>query len=279
VWAQGVNGPAVRDSNVGYVDMAIPADQIRFRFDANENNPRPTRAEFFYPQSGPGNPGTPDNENSVNYQEATSIIEKLITPGLSVFVEVPVRSVDFGMDPTQTGLSDINAGVKCAVISQEDFVTSLQLRTYIPTGDSFRGLGTHHTSLEPALLIYKRLTDRLVLEGEFRDWIPISGTDFAGNVVRFGTGLSYSLYQGERLRIDPVAEMVGWVILSGKDAKPLGGDQFETIDAAGQFILNVKFGLNWKFGTWSELYTGYGRSLTGDRWYTDTARVEFRLLY
>ena len=34
-----------------------------------------------------------------------------------------------------------------------------------------------------------------------------------------------------------------------------------------------------RFGDWADLYGGYGRPLTGDRWYENTVRVEFRLLF
>jgi len=279
VRAQGVSNPTIRDSNVGYIDGAIPGNEFRFRFDTSNDDPRPSRAEFFYAKSGPFNPGPADTEKSVDFQELSAKLELLLLPGLSGFVEVPVRFVQFQDDPSQSGLSDINAGFKYAFINQEDLVTSFQFRTYVPTGDSFKGLGTHHTSLEPAFLFYDRLTDRLSAEGELRDWIPIGGTDFSGNILRIGAGLSYSLYQRERFQIVPVAEMVGWAVLSGKDFEPLGGDAFQTIDAAGQFILNAKLGCRFKFGDWGELYTGYGRPLTGDRWYANTFRLEFRLLF
>jgi len=53
-------------------------------------------------------------------------------------------------------------------------------------------VGRNNWNLEPAVLVYERLSDRLILEGEFRDFIPIeSADDFAGNVIRYGLGLSY----------------------------------------------------------------------------------------
>jgi hypothetical protein len=33
------------------------------------------------------------------------------------------------------------------------------------------------------------------------------------------------------------------------------------------------------FGDLADMYVGYGRPLTGDRWYENTVRVEFRLFY
>src|SRR5262245_28156910 len=111
----------------------------------------------------------------------------------------------------------MNADFKWAFLSVDDLVATFQLRTYIPTGPSTRGLGTNHVSLEPALLFYVPLAERLVMEAEIRDWIPIGGTDFQGNVIRYGIGMSYGIYEAPSLRIRPVAEFVGWTVLDGKE--------------------------------------------------------------
>ena len=39
--------------------------------------------------------------------------------------------------------------------------------------------------------MYQQLGDRWALEGEFRDWIPIDGSNFAVNVIRYGAAVSY----------------------------------------------------------------------------------------
>src|SRR5262245_41292435 len=55
--AQGTTEPVIRDSNVGYIDPAIPADLFRFRYDAAYQNIRPTRDEFFWAPGGRFGPG------------------------------------------------------------------------------------------------------------------------------------------------------------------------------------------------------------------------------
>ena len=40
------------------------------------------------------------------------------------------------------------------------------MRAYLPSGDGSRGLGTDHASLEPALLLFRPITERLTLEAE-----------------------------------------------------------------------------------------------------------------
>ena len=49
--------------------------------------------------------------------------------------------------------------------------------------------------------------------------------------------------------------------------------------ADGETILNAKFGVRVGFCDRADMYVGYGRPLTGDRWYENTVRVEFRLFY
>src|SRR5207244_1751204 len=100
------------------------------------------------------------------------------------------------------GFGDMNAGLKFAFLASEEQVASLQVRTYVPTGmpkPSF--LGTGHVTINPSILYYKKLTDRLIFEGDIQDYIPIGGSDFAGNVIRYGAGLSYRAFEGCRLKI------------------------------------------------------------------------------
>jgi len=279
VCAQGTSGPRVSDSSVGYIDNAIPGDVFRFRFDAAYNDTRPTRAELLYPKGAPLGPGLPEPEPRVDYQELSTYLEVAASDRLSAFVNVPVRLLNPELNADHTGFSDLDAGFKFAFLRREDQVATFQLRTYAPTGDSRRGLGTDHVSLEPALLLYDRLTDRLGWESELRVWVPIGGTDFAGQIIRYGTGLHYDLYRTSNCTYSPVVEFVGWTVLDGKESVvPPSGVPFVE-SAGGQTILNAKLGLHVKFRDWADFYTGYGRPLTGDRWYENTFRVECRLFF
>jgi len=272
-------GPTVGDSRVGYIDCAIPGNQFRLRFDAAYNDTRPTRAEFFYARSAPLGPGLPLPETKVDYQDLSTYIEKGLAERLSAFIEVPVRFLNPEINRNATGIGDMNTGFKYAFISTADLVTTFQLRTYIPTGDSTRGLGNDHASLEPAILVFKELADRLGLESELRYWVPLGGTSFAGDIIRYGVGLNYDLWRTDLIDVAPVAEIVGWTVLSGKESSllPSNGAVFVQ-SAAGDTIINAKMGVRFKFDR-GDFYAGYGRALTGDRWYDDIVRLEFRLFY
>jgi hypothetical protein len=277
--AQGTSGPRVSDSSVGYIDPAIPADVFRLRVDAANDNTHPTRGEFFYPKGAPLGPGLPEPEAKVDYQDISAYLEVAPTERFSAFINMPVRFLEPEINSRHAGLADMDVGFKYAFLRDEDRVATFQFRTYIPTGDSKFGLGNSHVSLEPSLLYYDRLTDRLGLESELRLWIPAGGTDFAGDIFRYGIGLHYDLYRTCNLTFTPVAEFVGWTLLDGKVSTLLPSGKVAVENAAGQTIFNTKLGMRVKFGDRADLYAGYGRPLTGDQWYENIVRVEFRLFF
>lgn len=285
-------------SATGYLDNPIPITTFRVRYDSAYDNNRPDRAEFFYGKCGcfrvlgadPNAPGPPAVETKVDYQDIRAYLEAAFDNRASAFVELPVRFLNPEKNENATGFGDMNAGFKYAVIACPERYVTFQFRTYIPTGDADRGLGTNHVSLEPGVLLQQQLSDRLILNGEVQDWIPISGTDFAGNVLRYGVGLTYIALDSCNYRVMPVAEFVGWTVLDGKDfavpgnnTDPMAG---RVQDASGDTIVNAKLGVRFGFGeagpgslSQSSLYVGYGRALTGDVWYKDVLRVEYRLTF
>jgi hypothetical protein len=270
-----------------YIDSALIRSQFRFRFDAAYNDNRPDRAEFFYPKCGcfPGAPGPPLPEKRVDYQDLTAYLEGALNPRFSVFLEAPYRFLNPEVNGNTNGFSDLNAGFKAALISTPEQVLTFQFRTYIPTGDADRGLGTDHVSLEPAFLLWQQVSDKFYFEAELRDWIPIGGTPgWEGNVIRYGVGLSYFIIGEPQLPgrpvqnplgVAPVLEFVGWTVLSGKEFAPDIG----TKDAAGDTIVNAKLGLRINYGDHQSFAVSYGRALTGAVWYKDIIRVEYRFIF
>jgi hypothetical protein len=277
--AQGTGGPTVVDSAVGYIDSAIPGNLFRLRYDAAFDNHAPNRAEFFWPKGQPLGPGVPKPETAVNYQELNGYLEGLLTERLSVFADVPWRFLNPEVNANTNGLSDVSAGFKWAFAYSDDGVGTFQFQTYAPTGDAQRGLGTRHVSLEPAFLFYKPLTDRLHLEGELRDFVPVGGTDFAGDVLRYGLGINYEFFETSHIKVVPVTEFVGWTVLSGKESIAEPGGPVVIQHVAGETILNIKVGVYFKLSDTADIYTGYGRPLTGDRWYDNFFRLQFRLFF
>ncbi len=279
LWAQGSGGPVISDSKVGYIDPAIPGNVARFRYDSAWQSPFTSRAEFLYAKTGPDGPGLPRPERSNDFQDLSAYLEVAVGPSASVFFEAPVRFLNPEINDNFSGLGDMNLGFKVAFWQDACTVGSFQFRTYLPTGDAGHGLGTHHVSLEPAFLGYHKLSDRLALEGEFRAWIPVDGTDFAGNILRYGVGASWTAWQTEQYWLAPVAEFVGWTVLDGQKAFVNDAGAAFVQDAAGDTIFNIKLGLRFGMANGLNFYTGYGRPVTGDRWYDHVLRAEIRWNY
>jgi hypothetical protein len=275
----------VSDTSVGYIDSAVPFSHVRFRFDAAYGADSPDRAEFFYgtwAAATPGAPGPRLRESNVDYQDLTAYLEYAPLDSFSIFADFPTRFLNPDFNENTAGFADMSGGIKWAVAQTDCSLMTLQLKTWIPTGDADRGLGTNHVSVEPGVLLLGLLTERLTFEGELKDWIPIDGTEgFAGNVLRYGAGLCYLAHQSCYCDARPVVEVVGWSVLDGQKTNRGG-----VFDAEGDTIVNLKAGIRFYFGDatafeapGSSLYVGYGRALTGDVWYSDIARVELRVVF
>jgi len=286
-----------------YIDSAIPRSRVRVRYDAAWFINSPYRAEFFWSQNGPFRAaGQP-----VSYQEQSTYVEYAPLPNMSAFIDVPTRFLHipgvFGRQYSQnfSGLSDLQLGAKYAFLTDPNYFYTFVLRTYLPTGNGATGLGTAHASLEPGLLAFQRLSERLYFIGEFTEWIPLHGSvvsgtpgqpfagrHFAGNTLTYGGGLIYNLVLTDRFRLAPTTEVVGWTVLGGLEEI---GSAERLQSAAGDTIVNIKIGATLGLGDYLRpggatplndrlsLYAGYSRSLTSDVWARDMFRLELVWYY
>ena len=299
-------------SNVGYIDSALIGTQLQIRFDRVAAIEAPDRAEFIYGKCGcyrvlgadpdapgPSGPlGTGDPlqahlvEINLRYREFVIDGEVALHDRFSLFAEIPFRFLDGELFRDISGIGDIQAGAKFALVAQEDRALTFQLKTYLPTGEAIDGLGTDHLSLEPALLYHEAGGERLKLEAELRLWLPIDGStgrgtglgddkDFSGSVFRYGVGLGYDVSPDSGLRFTPVVELVGWTVNGGIASKSTDGTAsgLAIEDAGGTTILNVKVGARFGFRTNDSVFLGIGRNLTDEWWYKRVFRAEYRLAW
>ena len=193
-------GTRIPGSMVGYIDNAVVESEIRVRFDAAFDDQFPDRAEFIYAKCAcyrglqniipaafdPNAPGPgPGVEKAINYQQLYLNAEYSPHRRFSGFVEVPIRWLQpqgfFPIPPfapfsNQSGLGDVMAGIKLAAVATESTYLTFQFKSYFPSGDSSKGLGTNHYSVEPSLLLYHALSPRFTVEGQLGDWHPIGGS-------------------------------------------------------------------------------------------------------
>jgi hypothetical protein len=303
--------PKIPGSMVGYLDNPIPVSQIRVRFDAAFEDQFPDRSEFFYGKCGcyravgadPNAPGPPPGStvsaipNSLNFQQMYINGEYAPIRRFSVFAEVPVRWIQAqgftavkpgGTFPNQAGLGDVMAGFKLAAVASESTYLTFQFRSYFPSGDASKGLGTNHYSVEPSLLFYQKVSSRFTVEGQVGDWHPIGGSSglpntgsegFAGDVFFYGIGPSYRLYSGNHFGLTPVVELFGWHVLSGFQTQiggPIAGVETEV---GGMNIVNLKAGVRTSIGYHNSFYVGFGQALTHDDWYKHIIRLEYRYVF
>lgn len=296
----------VSNSDVGYIDQAIVGTHIRIRYDSGFGIDRPDRAEFFYAKCGcyrpdldpnapgpvPSNPQPPGRvvETEIDYVDIRAYVEYAFGRRFSWFGEVPFRYIRPKVNASAFGIGDVQTGVKFAAIASENRYVTMQFRTYVSTGDPFRGLGTDHVSVEPALLYLEKVTDRLTLESELAYWHPTFGSStlgvngpseppppgrFSSDVIRYGIGLSYK--SSSRLTLSPVVELVGWHVRDGFETRSIDGfpDPPRIGEpSGGKTILNLKAGV--RVGP---VYVGYGHALTNDIWYEQILRIEYRYVY
>jgi Putative MetA-pathway of phenol degradation len=287
-------------SMVGYIDNAIIHPEVRVRFDSARDDETPDRAEFFYAKCGcygalpstnaaydPRTPGPgPGIPKTVNFQQLYFYGEVAPHPHLSFFTQLPFRWLQpqsfpgtSQAFPSSGGFGDVQVGMKFApIVSTRRYVT-LQFRAFLPSGDAGLGLGTHHYSIEPSLLYYQRLSERLAVEAEVGDTHPLGTSSgvptatshgFAGDVFFYGAGPSYKFINDEKFGLAGVLEVVGWNVRSGYVTGPANPS------TAGVNIVNMKVGPRMLFGSHHSLYVGYGIALTSAKWYRDIVRTEYR---
>lgn len=303
--AAGAVSVASTSSVGGYIDPAVVANRFRIRYDNMMDADRPDRAEFLYShqvwQNAPNRAALED----IDLQELNIYFETLVTCGVSVFVELPVRWVDFpdasGV-ADDSGFGDLNFGFRAALYECCGDYLTFQLKVYTPTGDGDAGLGTGHTTIEPGLLFQRQVSCDTIVFGEARFWIPTDGTEVddntngngnftgtvAGTVFRYGIGVSYDVWQqcccggcnccgccgSPYSRLAAVVELVGWTVLDGGAGEPTG----DVNSAEGDTIINVKLGGRYTEGPHS-IYAGWGHALTDDVWYEDIVRAEYQWVY
>jgi hypothetical protein len=278
-------------SMVGYIDDAAVGNELRIRFDAGFNDPRPDRAEYFYAGSTSPVPSTAAVQRTLNFQQLYLSGEYAPFKTFSAFAMVPFRWIEPffigapGKSPnlfSGGGIGDVQAGLKFAAFKTEQTNITLQLKADFPSGNGVKGFGTNHYSVEPMVLLYRKLSDRTALEGEAEDTHPIGGTYFtnppappkkwSADVAMYGLGPSYRLIDRDNYSVAPVLELVAWHVFGGLQT----GENNVVQSAAGINVFNAKLGGRVSFARGSSIYAGYGRAITSDIWYRNLFRVEYR---
>ncbi len=220
----------IPEANAGFfVDYARPQTLTRFRYDYAHNMAFPDRSEFFWASGRPQvengqfnfrGPGPRprdlvlrDGRNLQNVIAGPGLInvhqinlyQEVAAERASFFINLPYRSHNSRFYPHQAGFADLDLGTKSMLLDTELLALTFQFRTYLPTGNAAKGLGTGHVSLEPSLLGTLKLASETYLQAQLAQWIPIGGSQGAeGGVLLYNFAFNQVLY-----RFTPNTPLIG----------------------------------------------------------------------
>lgn len=288
-WFGSAHGPS--DAGLGQervmlapfeIDVSQPFNNLRTRVDCAYNLERPDRAEYFWarPSSLTGlGPSIP--ERSVDYQDIRFQLE-FGGPKFSAATDIPIRILDPDLNPNTAGFGDMNLTTKLVLVDGKRWQITQYFRTYFNTGYFPRGLGTGHISIEPGFLARMKWSERTYFHSEIKFWVPTPGhLDHAGEVLKFGAGVSHVWFETDSFAAMPTLELVGWSVLDGLETSYPGGVPVE-VDPEG--ILNIHPGIRFVRDADSdlglfELGIGGGAAVTTNRWYESLLRIEARFSF
>jgi hypothetical protein len=239
-----------------FQDSPRPVTQTRIRWDSAFRYTFPDTAEYFWARTGSGNKGPANASPSLKYNDLT-LYQEIAAKGASAFVEMVYRSLDPVGNPGEAGLGDMNVGVKTVLLDRDLILVSMQIRTFIPSGNFTTGLGTGHVSLEPSLLSALRITPTTYLQTQFAEWIPLGGTSgFEGSTFHYHFSLNQNLCHHDYLNVVGTLELNGFSYrgeFTDPDtgvATPLSGFNYVNIGPGVrvQFCEQVDIGVGAAFG-------------------------------
>jgi hypothetical protein len=223
-----------------FVDAVRPITQMRFRWDQSWDMNFPDRAEFFWARENTkafGGPGKGPSAAPPQLQRPVRTLDvdefKIYTEAAAgragIAIEMPYRHIERDFDAS--GFADMTIATKAMLLDCQLIQITFQFKTYIPSGNFLKGLGTAHVSLEPGLLWGLRITPSTYLQAQTSLWIPIGGDgDYEANVFHYHLSLNQILYKPcEDLQVIGTLEFNGWTFLSGLQSDPV----FGTIDGRG----------------------------------------------
>jgi hypothetical protein len=170
----------------------------------------------------------------------------------------------------------MNITTKSLLLDCDLMQITFQFRTFVPTGNFPKGLGTGHVSLEPSLLTAIKLTPTSYFQGQLSYWFPIGGdTAFQGNVFHYHMSYNRLLWAcGHNIQLIGTAELSGWEFLNGSYTDPVTGLALRARDVGT--VVSAGPGVRLSICNIIDFGVGSAFALTGDRLAAELIRAEFR---
>ncbi|MDX2039323.1 MAG: hypothetical protein SFX72_21930 [Isosphaeraceae bacterium] len=276
-----------------FQDYARPRTLTRLRWDHGWQMRYPDRNEFFwarqsngnggagpkFPPSGfrTGRPNSIYGQTGVNFDQLYFYTEAANEKG-SLFFEIPYRSNNPTYGPSMSGFADLNFGSKSLLFDTELLQVTFQFRSFMPSGQASKGLGTAHVSLEPSLMFSMRLAPEAYLQGQFAEWIPLGGdSTYAGALMHYH--LSYNQVLWRPVPDAPIMgtfEFNGWSFQDGAYTDP---SRKAPVTSSGDSYLNLGTGLRMSVADKIDFGGAIAWPLNNEYWANPLLRFEFRILY
>jgi hypothetical protein len=269
-------------NNAFFVDGVRPVTQMKLGFDFGWDLPHPDKGELFWPRIGQKGPQRPQGNaafapRSLDYSRAYMVNEAAVGGVFSMFVETSI--LEFNPEngfAGASGFGDLVIGTKNMVLDCELLQVAFQTKTFIPTGNFTRGLGTGHVSIEPSLIAALKLTNYSYLQGQVGYRFPIGGTSgFQGSLVYGGLAYNHLLWNcGYDIQLIGTVEGNVACVSNGLYTDPLTGRVLSANSLGG--FLNAGPGIRLVLCKKVDVGIGGSFHLTNESYIGHDLRAEFR---
>jgi hypothetical protein len=265
-----------------WIDGVRPVTQMKLGTDFGWDLTKPDKAELFWAQANKKGPqftggGTKLGPNALDYARGYMVNEAAIGGVFSIAIETSILHTDpdAGFN-NASGFADMSIATKNMVLDCELLQVAFQFKTYLPTGNFTRGLGTGHTSLEPSLIAALKLTPESYLQGQILYRFPIGGTDgIQGSLVWGALSYNRQLWHcGHDIELIGSLEANFGCTTYGQYTDPSTGILGRTNNLGGFF--NVGPGVRLVLCKKVDFGVAASFAITDETLYGNTVRAEFR---
>ena len=282
-----------------FTDGARPVSGMKFRVDSGRNMILNDRAEYFWARSDGRGKGPGRAPLRTKYDELHYVTEAATGSNFSVAMDIPYRVVSpnyggpYNLQDGSTnnrggyeaGFSDFVITTKSLLLDTGLIQVAFQFATILPVGQSAKGLGVGHVSLEPSLIVALCLGHDTYLQAQVAEWIPLGGDDgYQGSILRHSFSLNQVLARpfGDT---SLVGTLEGWGYSFQDGAYttytrgPTGQIAPVAQKASGYTYYYVGPGLRFHCADKVDFGLGLGFAVTDEHFAAQQYRFEFRYRY
>jgi Putative MetA-pathway of phenol degradation len=262
-----------------FQDAARPVTQMRLRYEHIWDYPFPDKSEFLFPRSdgngiGPAPRAGTRGGGKVNVGVFTLYNEVARGP-FSASIDLPYEQVTPDNYAGASGFGDMVIGTKSMLLDCELMQFSFGFKTFIPTGNFSKGLGTGHVSLEPELLLTLKLAPTTYLQSELAYRFPLGGDGtYEGPVLHYHVAVNQLLWNcGHDIKLVGTLELNGYELLGGSYTSDAGAT-LSAKDISG--IVSIGPGIRLEMCDRIDFGIGTGFNFTSGSMGDEFVQLEFR---